>query len=488
MIADIIKFFSLFFCCLYISLKPSNYSFNKNTNYVIHVFFCLFLAFLTTVINGKIPEFTYIIPLLALWIYLSLLSEQPKIMFVSMLISFSMSFCIYALSSFIMLFALYPIYNNVFSFPYTLLALTTMIFHTISTIYLFRIKRFKRGMSFLQSKKFVNIGNIVCLILLSLSMYIELHNTNSYTQLLGVFSFIISFTFLIHWWQAQITKSYKNKLMLRELESLRIELAEKEKALSELRLQNEEFGRLIHHDNKRIPAMEHAVCEYLVSDFDDINATKERAATLRLEIESLSRNRANTLSEINAKKTTHYSTGITSLDTLLNYMDKRVQMNDTVFSVHNTLELNQFVPKHIKTEDFTHLLSDLLENALIATTSCKNPSIQLQFYLFEKHFVIEIADSGIPFEAKSIVNFGLSRLTTHEDTGGSGIGLMDIWKIKETYGATLHIEEYESPSPFTKKISLIFNHKNLYSIRTHRAEEITALSKRSDLKIYSHKD
>ena len=110
--------------------------------------------------------------------------------------------------------------------------------------------------------------------------------------------------------------------------------------------------------------------------------------------------------------------------------------------------------------------------------------IQLQFYQAGKDFIIEIADNGNPFEANVLVNYGLEQLTTHADTGGSGIGLMDIWKIKEKYGTSLHITEYEKDAPYTKKIALIFNKKNRYTISTTRKEELQSISKRTDLQIF----
>ena len=113
--------------------------------------------------------------------------------------------------------------------------------------------------------------------------------------------------------------------------------------------------------------------------------------------------------------------------------------------------------------------------------------MQLQFYQSQKKLVIEVADNGIPFELTSFANLGISQLTTHADTGGSGIGLMDIWKLKEKYRASLHITEYETATPYSKKISIIFNKKNLYSVETWRKEELEQISKRSDLLIYTNK-
>ena len=102
-----------------------------------------------------------------------------------------------------------------------------------------------------------------------------------------------------------------------------MELEEKEKQLTELSTRNEELGRLIHKDNKRIPAMEHAVSEFLITDFENKEYMIERANALLLEIQKLSTDRNDTVTEIYARKFKHHDTGITELDTMLNYMEKR---------------------------------------------------------------------------------------------------------------------------------------------------------------------
>lgn len=221
-----------------------------------------------------------------------------------------------------------------------------------------------------------------------------------------------------------------------------------------------------------------------MTDFTDTETAISKGNSLLLEIKELSQNRTHSIAEIYAKTSRHHNTGIAPLDTMLNYMEKRANQEHITFSVNIAVDLHTFVPSTIEPNDLTHVLSDLLENAIIATTHSENPTVQLQFYFSEKYFVIEVADNGIPFESISLVNLGLMQLTTHSDTGGSGIGLMDIWKIKEKYMASLHISEYDTESTYSKKISIIFDKKRRYSISSYRKEELLQLSKRTDLQIF----
>ena len=299
----------------------------------------------------------------------------------------------------------------------------------------------------------------------------------------GITCIILTLAFLIYWWQAQITKAYRRSLELRELESLRTELQEKNATMMRVMEENERIRHINHRDNGLITALDYAVNDYLVTDFKD---AKEAAARRDELLEELARIRAGRVSSVRVAdvKAERFETGITLLDILLNHMSKRALDEHVLFSVHMGTTLSDFIPKTITEEDCVHLLSDLLENAFIATREVSSPMIQVQFYKWNKHLVIEIADNGIPFEVDSLLNFGITELTTHADTGGSGIGLMDIWKTKENYGATYHIEEYATAAPFSKKISLTFDRKNRYSARTFRSEEILSRSKRADFQVY----
>ena len=130
----------------------------------------------------------------------------------------------------------------------------------------------------------------------------------------------------------------------------------------------------------------------------------------------------------------NFSTGIPLLNILFNYMEKRAKQEHIEFCLHSTLTLTEYIPKIILAKDFVHLLSDLFENALIAIRNCPIQMIQIQLYQSQKAFIIEIADSGIPFEVISIINFGFVKYTTHSNTGGSGIGLSIVKKIIEDHG------------------------------------------------------
>ena len=249
--------------------------------------------------------------------------------------------------------------------------------------------------------------------------------------------------------------------------------------MEHLKKQNEELGRLIHKDNKLIPAMETAVTDFLSTDATEKNSFLGQS--LILQLRELSGSRREILDEVSAAQSHHFDTGVPSLDTLLAYFDRRAEARKIEFAVNITPDLTAYVPARISPEDISHLLADLLENAVIAVTPCSSRKIRLQIYPYRKWFVIELSDTGIPFQEKSLLQFGIQQLTTHEDSGGSGIGLMDIWKLKVKYRASIHITEYQDAAPFSKRITFLLDHRSQYLIRTWRCEELRTQSRRADL-------
>ncbi len=476
----IIKHFFIYFGCIYLYYHLLNIKITSFLQKCISIIASVLLSSLTLLSKLYLPEISNIFPVLLLWIILSCLSLQPQISFIATIISFGISYGFAIFSNIILMIFLSPLRIFITSNLYTLYLLFWGGFETLIIILFTRIRRFRNGMPFLYTSKFTNVGTYICLIFLIALTYIQLTPHYKFLQMIPTIILFISVTAaLIFWWQAQLTKSYLHKLQLLELESLRKELEETTKEMEHLKKQNEELGRLIHKDNKLIPALETAVTDFLSADGDEKN--KAMGASLILQLKELSGSRREILDEVSAARSRHFATGIPALDTLLDYFDRRAEARKMEFTVNIAPNLAAYVPSKISSEDITHLLADLLENAIIAVAPCASRKIRLQIYPYRKWFVIELSDTGIPFQEKSLLQFGIQQLTTHESSGGSGIGLMDIWKLKEKYHASIHITEYRDTAPFSKRITFLLDHRNQYLIRTWRFEELRTKSRRADL-------
>lgn len=482
MLNNIIRLFSIAFCSTYTFTKISNKS-NYPPLSKLQLFYLLFLMQITSVVsNVVLKELTYLVPIVIFWLTVSYFTDQPQKSFIVVIISYAISVGMYFLSSFISTIMIYSLFPLKTSFPYVLLAIMSSILQNIGVYLLCKTKRLRNGMPFLSQYNLLNITTIICIFLFVILVYCT-ENHHTYTlRIIAFFSTVLVLAFLIYWWQAQITKSYRRSLELRELESLRTEIAEKDAVIQKLMKDNENLARISHRDNSLICALKDSTVKYLSTDYKSPAEAIAARDKLISNINTLSAGR-NSLPHTYGERTPReFDTGLSLLDDLLHHMDKEALEQDIMFSVHFGTLLKDFVPENTSESDLTHTVDDLLKNAFKSTRTCESRAVQLQFYKLGKHLVIEVADNGIPFEVRSLVNMGIEQLTTYED--GSGIGLMDIWSTKENYRATYHIDEYATSSPFSKKISLTFDKKNRYTIRTYRKDEILQMSRRADLQVY----
>ena len=480
MVNIILKYFFISFNCIQIYQYILNKKFFILSKNLSHFCISFFISFFAYFFQECIPGFTNFILSIIFWILFNFDSKLPKTTLLASILSFSTSYGVFLVSGLFLLTLSAPFRHLSFNIPYYCFLFLIGIFETIFIWGLFHIKRFRNGLPFLYNSKFSNLGTLLCLCVFTAITYIQAFEVPQlWPYTLFTFLLIIALTALIFWWQAQLTKSYLRKLQLLELESLRKELEETSREMAHLKKQNEELGRLIHKDNKLIPAMETAVIDFLsASNQKENNALGQ---SLISQLRELSGSRREILDEVSAARSHHFATGVPALDTMLTYFDRRAEARKMEFTVNVTPDLKAYVPSRISSDDITHLLADLLENAIIAVAPCTSRKIRLQIYPYRKWFVIELSDTGIPFQAESLLQFGIQQLTTHKDSGGSGIGLMDIWKLKEKYHASIHITEYPDFSPFSKRITFLLDHRNQYLIRTWRCEELKAESRRTDL-------
>lgn len=475
----------VFYNCIRIFHKLSFDSSRKYLQKFFSLIFPLLLGIVTILCKNYLTWGIVILPFSILCIIFCSHSSNPKLAFSKLLISLSISYCLFTLSaSLVTCFILVPIYaiKPVVKRPFIIII---CILHCLFTNFLCNYKRFQHGMPFLLKKNFFNLGTLLGFTILVIYTFTQFPRSDRrvYRALL-VGSLLLILYILIHWWQSQLTKSYQKYLRELELESMRTELQQNATRIKELEKKNEELGRLIHKDNKLIPAMEHAVSEYLSSGSSDAGFLSQGQALLT-ELKELAETRKGILDTLSSSSTASFQTGIPALNIMLSYMSERARANNISFSCTIIPEALNALPVNLPSDKLSHLLSDLLENSIIACSYATVKQIQLQIYQTRGFFTVEISDSGIPFEIPTLISFGLKKASTHLDHGGSGIGLMDIWKIKEETHASIHIHEYETASPFSKKIYLVFDKKNKYIIHTWRDQEIVPLINRNDLILFS---
>ena len=283
-----------------------------------------------------------------------------------------------------------------------------------------------------------------------------------------------------------ITRNYRRKLQQFEMQKLKNELVQKEQEIARLLENNKALAQIIHRDNKLIPAMELAVNTFLQNQNTlSPHQLKEQGLALAAHLQTMSQERKFNLTEYQTNGQPLASTGICAVDAVLQLMYQRALQEQIGYTLRITENIKTTAMQSLSEEDFSHLLADLIENAFIAMSDVTDKKILINLGRMGNHLSVEISDNGQPFSPEIFQDFGLKAHTTHAGNGGSGIGLMDIWKLKKKYRASLVITKYVPGTySYTKQISLIFDAKKHYIIQTYRRRELGQIRFRDDLYIF----
>lgn len=170
------------------------------------------------------------------------------------------------------------------------------------------------------------------------------------------------------------------------------------------------------------------------------------------------------------------------INAVLSYLQKKASAQQATLTFTMDTDFFNHITAHLDDEQIAHLLADLGQNALIATLPCESRCI---------HIALSMTKPSLAFASRIVVHLflqsvlehlGLEKCSQHLDEGGSGIGLMDLWKLKSSSKATLLIKEDSSPDTlYTKYIYLIFDNQGRYIIESDRITELHKHLSRTDV-------
>lgn len=262
---------------------------------------------------------------------------------------------------------------------------------------------------------------------------------------------------LLLWWLNQLQITYRERHSAQVAEHLEQELAALREENAGLVQKNYELSRLIHADNKLIPALELAYRETLAAaEFGD--PSQEQAAHANLAyIESVEAVRRGTLAQYDIAHKSLTATGVPAVDTAVGYMAQRAVEQGVSFDFALMGSVKYLVKHIISQHDLSTLLADLLENALIAVKDAGHKHILLTIGIVENAYVLTVHDSGPAFQPDVIRQMGLTPITTHEADGGSGLGLMTVFEIIRACNASFILDETVDNSLYTKAVSIRFD-------------------------------
>ena len=505
-----IKDLGIILCYIYCFIKFSNAVMTKR-KILLSLFLAIVISMVVVVPDSyntfiTIPLMYVLVTMLLLFI----LERLDNNFWVMTLISFDISYVFFAISAFITTILAYLFWLDEY---YVINQIIVFCIQVLLLRLLFCIKRIKRISLLLNQFDYLILGVIISFCIFTSAIFLN-KKMEDYSYVLKYFCFEIFSILIFVYWRASINKTYLEKLNLRNNKSLNIELQQKDEYIKKLEADNKRLSKIVHRDNKLVPAMERAVERYLMEasepivpamdelstvngrvdtgrnladgNMNEIKASDDiykRGTELLDELRKMASEREGLLDTAISKENKLPTVGIMRVDDLLDYMQQKA--SDKGISLHVTIdcEIREAFDKYIDEASFCTLLADMIDNAIIATRYNNGGNILIDFSMVKKVIAFNIFDSGIPFTKEVLFKYGNEQYTTHADDNGSGIGLMQTAEILDKCGASLFIDEFpQDEGLYTKKISVVFNRKHQYVLYTSRNDDdIAYLKKRGDL-------
>ena len=437
-----------------------------------NVFGCLslvLLCFVVQILNSKIDFLYRMIILIFLQSCIStvLTKRNLETNIVLVTISSALNYAILFMAIIIVFFInnkLIPIENDIISF------LIIILIDVIILGFLFKSKRLKYGVISLQN----NISNdYVELIILSISIGILYIGMIFYDMQIFVirdfmFIFIIFAALMFITIQKSLQLYYKQKMLIKELDETKEDLARAENKIKILEKENIEESKKRHTIIHKQKSIEYKLEEMLTKT----EMSTEEAAEVRERLEKLNK-------EVYTEKEVMEldKTGISSIDDMLKYMQSECVKNKIDFTLQIKGNIHYMVHNLVKEEELETLLADHIKDAIIAInhTDNANRSILVRLGNIDDIYSLYIYDSGVEFKPEVLENLGKKPCTTYANEGGTGMGFMNTFDTVRKHKASLIIEEIGKPvkDNYTKVIIIKFDKKNEFKVKSyHEIEKV----------------
>ncbi|MCM1368515.1 MAG: GHKL domain-containing protein [Roseburia sp.] len=330
-------------------------------------------------------------------------------------------------------------------------------------ILFFRSKRIKSGID--ARGEYINLMLLVSLLgIFIFSLLFAEDVTASVIPIISV-TLLVGGILIATYVSKHITQNYRKRIYKRNeaLYEQRINALEAEQA--ELKKQNEELAAVIHRDNKLIPAIATAA-KRLAADVGGGNELTEIVD--RLEAVAKDRNRAIENARANSDRAAVPKTGDAALDAVLYFLyNTAARENISIGFRISENAVPLLLERATDKIDINTVLCDLGENALIAVKGVADAKVLVSIDVEDGQSpCVCFYDNGARFDDKVIADLGRRRVTTHKDDGGSGIGLVTLFKILQKYDASFSLDERLEGGDYVKCVKVAFDGKRTTSVLT----------------------
>lgn len=400
---------------------------------------------------------------------------------ISTFISLTITYLIYIISTLISLFILKVIFPDI-QINNIIILLVAITISNLILYRIFKIKRFKNGIAFLQNEEKINNIGVIGFFFIGITIviYSILGNYRGYMFNTYLFTgILIEAICMFVWIRRKITKYYKQKLKEKTIEELENEIKQKDLEISKILKENQNIATINHKYSNRIKSLEE-ISAQILSKPEIIEKMKVEFGTdfgdIQKQINKISEEYSKEMQENIKHEKQLVKTGIFGIDNILEYMKKEAEKSNIKFELKINANIKYMIENIIDQSKLETLLGDHIKDAIIAINHSNNTyrSILTIIAIIEDCYEICIYDTGIEFEIETLLNLGTKPITTHKETGGSGIGFMTTFEtLKETKASLIIEEKHEmNNTDYTKVVRIRFDGKNEYRISSYRAEKI----------------
>lgn len=411
---------------------------------------------------------TYLMQNVFLWIILS----NKNCIVVGNFISNTVVYILYSLSLIIEI-AIKMIFSIEFDIRnQTIDLILALAIEAIFLKCIMNLKRIKNGLSFLKTQ----VGNeyfalmfmeISANIIFTYCIFVNSNDEFSWNILAMFFVLSIIMVIMI---QRTLTLYYKQKLLAKNIEDYKSEIALKDAQIKSLSDEKYKISKLNHEFYNRQKALIHKV-----EEITSMNTEIADELDLSKQINDLTKEYTDKAQEIKTLDKLP-TTGIVEIDDMFKYMQSECDSKKIQFNLKINGNIYHMINNKIPQSRLVTLIGDHLRDAIIAIDFSNNTFKSILAVLGENNGVYEfcVFDTGIEFKIDTLLNLGLKPATTHKDSGGTGIGFMTTFETMKETKASLIIDEMRemSNTDYTKSVTIRFDGKNEYRIKSYRGDEI----------------
>lgn len=342
---------------------------------------------------------------------------------------------------------------------------------------LFKLKLLRNGISFDNGGMFamlLNVANVLCIfagLMLNLEFSLEA------VFELGEFAVTVSGITILFLWRKNSIDGYTRQQagVERAVVEQSVEAFGRQTYL--LERENGLLGKIIHRDNKIIPAAVMTVAA-AIKKYRDPELYEILGGVKRYGAE-----RALDLAAFRARPQLA-KTNVAMIDSILCNLqlaayERGITLDTEVYGDVSGWFENGGPDK----TSVNVLLSYLGDNAVISAG--KKQDGRVKIVIGRQGFsgaYIAVYDNGAPFNESVISAMGVARITTRKNEGGNGYGLQTLFETVRRYEASFTLDELCGDG-YAKCLEVRFDRRRAVTLRTKRRSAIKAAARRSDLTV-----